>query len=246
MTSRSILLVDDDASLREVTRLILERDNYDVLEAPNYAKAVEQGAKNVDLALVDYVLPDRDGLEVAEALRKTKPGLPVILMTAYGSEDVAVRALRAGVTDYIGKPFSARHLRERVATILKGEDERKNEDIKNPGEVLDNISDYLRAHYDEDISLPSLATMAGMSRFRFCRLFKERFGQSFVSYVNRIRIRIALELLGKPQLTISEIAYFVGFKTVGHFERVFKDIQGLCPREYRKRLQSPGTPDSQQ
>lgn len=246
MTSRSILLVDDDANLREVTRLILERDNYDVLEAPNYAEAVEQGAKNVDLALVDYVLPDRDGLEVAEALRKVKPGLPVILMTAYGSEDVAVRALRAGVTDYIGKPFSARYLRERVATILKGEDERKSGDVKNPGEVLDNISDYLREHYMEDITLPSLARMAGMSRFRFCRLFKERFGQSFVSYVNRIRIGITRELLGKSHLTISEIAYFVGFKTVGHFDRVFKDIEGVCPTEYRKQLQSQDTTDSRQ
>jgi AraC-like DNA-binding protein len=83
-----------------------------------------------------------------------------------------------------------------------------------------------------------------MSRFRLCRLFKEHFGESLVTYVNRIRIRIALELLGNHHLTVSEIAYFVGFKTVGHFERVFKDVHGLCPREYRRKFLSPQGNDS--
>lgn len=246
MGKGSILLVEDDANLREIARISLEHDQYEVIEAPNYAEALKQASRNIDLAVVDYVLPDRDGLQVAEALRRTRPGLPVILMTAYGSEDVAVRALRAKVTDYIRKPFRPTYLRERVTAILGCEGGRRTTgDAESAEQPLNGIGDYIREHYMEDLSLSSLARMASMSKFRFCRLFKEHFGESLVTYVNVIRIRIALELLRNQNLTVSEIAYFVGFKTVGHFERVFKEMQGICPREYRRKFLPPEGPDSQ-
>lgn len=225
--------------------MTLERDQYDVIEAPSYAEAVRQAHRNIDLVVVDYVLPDRDGLQVAEALRRTRPGLPVILMTAYGSEDVAVRALRAGVTDYIRKPFRPAYLKDRISAILEGEC-RVTGDADACCQPLNGIGDYIREHYMEDLSLTSLARMASVSKFRFCRLFKERFGVSLVTFVHRIRIRIAQELLRNQNLTVSEVAYFVGFKTVGHFERVFKDLHGASPREYRRKIHSSPAPDSEE
>jgi two-component system response regulator YesN len=244
VSKRSILLVEDDANLREVTRIALERDQYDVIEAPNYAEAVRRAVRNVDAAVVDFALPDRDGLQVAAALRRTRPGLPVILMAAYGNEDVAVRALRAGVSDYIRKPFRPTYLMERVSAVLEGEVERRGEgDAEITGGPLDGIGDYIREHCMKDLSLSSLARMASMSKFRFCRLFKEHFGENFVRYVNKARIETAVELLGNHHLTVSEIAYFVGFKTVGHFERVFKALHGVSPREYRRKLKTPKTVD---
>jgi transcriptional regulator GlxA family with amidase domain len=75
-----------------------------------------------------------------------------------------------------------------------------------------------------------------MSRYKFCRTFKGTFGQSFKSYLNSIRVRNAAELLKNTHLNVTEITYFVGFGSVVNFERVFKDIHGATPLEYRRKL----------
>lgn len=77
--------------------------------------------------------------------------------------------------------------------------------------------------------------MACMNIYKFSKTFKERIGQSLPSYLNSIRIKKAAELLKNPDLSITEIAYFVGFGSVEHFIRIFKEVYGVSPKEYRRR-----------
>jgi YesN/AraC family two-component response regulator len=235
MKRKTILLVEDELVVREMIRGALERE-YDVLEASTYSEAVSQLTHHIDLALIDYALPDRDGLEVLKAIREAQPTLPVILMTGYGSEHMVIKALRVGVTDYIKKPLSFSYLMKRLSDILG----------MNPGTpfwrdpvtreefVMDGIAAYIEERSMEDLSLDKLARMVCMSRFNFCRAFKGRFGMSFISYLNSLRVKKAARLLEDSHLSITEIATFVGYESVTHFGRVFKAVYGETPTAFRR------------
>jgi two-component system, NtrC family, nitrogen regulation response regulator GlnG len=106
MTGRRILVVDDEESVRWALTKALERAGYRVDlagDGPSGFSAAEN--PEVDLVLLDVRLPGRDGLAVLGDLRKRRPDLPVIMMTAYGTLQVAVEAMKQGAYDYIGKPF---------------------------------------------------------------------------------------------------------------------------------------------
>ncbi|MBI3398819.1 MAG: response regulator transcription factor [Deltaproteobacteria bacterium] len=243
MKRKNILLVDDDIVLRDLIKDALE-GQCKVLTASTYAEAVNQLKNHIDLALLDYKLPDSDGLELLKTIRTERPLLPAIMMTGYSDEAVAIKAIRTGVTDYVKKPFNLRHLMKKVSEILgeginigyKGR-ERVFEAVKNRDEcVMDGIAAYIEDKYTEELTLEKIAEMANMNRNKFCSAFKKRFGQTFTSYLNHMRIKRAAELLKNPDLNITEIAYFVGYGSIVHFERVFKEKYGVSPRKYRKML----------
>jgi AraC-like DNA-binding protein len=100
--------------------------------------------------------------------------------------------------------------------------------------IMDMIALYLKENYMKNITLTKILNIACMNRNKFCRAFKQRFGQSLVTYLNGLRARRAAEMLRNPDLSITEIAHHVGFESVTHFNRVFGKINRLCPREYRK------------
>jgi two-component system response regulator YesN len=237
MDKKNILLVDDDATIRDMIKDALKKE-YNILEASNYSEAVKLIRYPIDLALIDYVLPDSDGFEVLKAIRDVKPSLPAIIMTGYSNENVVIKALRTEVADYIKKPVKLAYLRRRLLEILGGKDNSRNsESVESREEfILDGIAAYVEEKYMKDLTLDKLASMTCMNRFKFCRAFKERFEQTFTSYLNTIRVKNAAGLLKNPNLNITEIAYFVGYKSVIHFDRVFRAIYGISPRDYRKKI----------
>jgi two-component system nitrogen regulation response regulator GlnG len=106
MTGGCILVVDDEEGVRWALTKALERAGYRVaLAADGPAGLAAAAAPGVDLVLLDVRLPGQDGLEVLRAIRRQRADLPVIMMTAYGTLQVAVEAMKLGAYDYIGKPF---------------------------------------------------------------------------------------------------------------------------------------------
>jgi len=236
MFRKSLLLVDDDDVIRDVIKSALN-DDYHIFEASTYLDAMKFPFQSVDLVIIDYILPDRDGFEVLKSLRERNPALPAIIMTGYGDEDVIIRALRKNVTDYIKKPVNLRYLRERVSDILGDEKRREDDALPSYKERhLDIIAKHIQENYMGELTLDKLARLACMSRFSFCRAFKERFSQSFISYVNSIRLKNAGELLKDSRTSITEIAFSVGYRNSGHFNRVFKAVYKMSPREYRRKM----------
>ena len=246
MKRKTILLVEDEAVVREMIRGALERE-YHVLEAATYSEALDRLPHHIDLALIDYALPDRDGFEVLREVRNAKPSLPVILMTGYGSEHVVMKALRVGVTDYIKKPLSFSYLMKRLSEILGmnlgnifWKDTVTREEF-----IMDGIAAYIEDRSMEDLSLEKLARMACLNKFNFCRAFKGRFGLSFISYLNSIRVKKAARLLDAPNLTITEIATFVGYESLAHFGRVFRKVYGVSPTAFRKKTKDEKNEEKQ-
>ncbi|MEK6590265.1 MAG: response regulator [Nitrospinota bacterium] len=240
MIRKSILVVEDDEVVRTMIRDFLEKE-YTVIDASRCSEAVSKiSHHHIDLALIDYALPDGDGFELLKVIRQTNTQLPVIMITAYGTEIVVIRALRTGVTDYIKKPLKLSYLKKRISELLTGLTHQEDFELEyvesRKDFILDSIAFYIEEHFMEDFTLNKVAGRVGMNKFNFCRLFKERFGQGFISYLNCVRIKNAAELLKGHNLNITEIAYFVGYKSFTQFERIFKRMYGIPPREYRKQI----------
>src|SRR3977135_4084526 len=117
--SPTILLVDDEDSVRKVLAFPLEREGYSVVQAADGEEALRQFAEQpVDLVVLDIMLPRLDGLEVCKRLRATST-VPIIMLTARDDELDKVIGLELGADDYITKPFSIRECRSRVRALLR-------------------------------------------------------------------------------------------------------------------------------
>lgn len=122
MTDKTILIVDDEPSIRDMLRVALEMADYACLEAADAAKAhsiiVDQ---KPDLILLDWMLPGTSGIELARRLKRDEltAAIPIIMLTAKGEEDNKVQGLEVGADDYITKPFSPRELVARLKAVLR-------------------------------------------------------------------------------------------------------------------------------
>ncbi len=125
MARRKVLVVEDDPSIRRGVVDTLAAGGYEPVESEN----AEDGLKlalgvEPDLVLIDVMLPGMDGFDLLGELRKSRPSLPVIMVTALGGESDRVRGLRGGADDYVVKPFSAMELLARVEAVLRRSAER--------------------------------------------------------------------------------------------------------------------------
>ena len=124
-TRRNVVVVEDEDAIRRGIVDALRASGYAPIEAADGQVGLEESQRaGIDLVLLDLMLPKMDGFEVLEQLRRTRPALPVIILSARGSEDDRVRGLRGGADDYVVKPFSARELLARVDAVLRRAPER--------------------------------------------------------------------------------------------------------------------------
>lgn len=115
-----ILVVEDDPAIRRGLVDSLDFAGYLALECEDGQSAIELAADSaISLVLLDVMLPDMEGFEVLRVVRRAKPNLPIIMVTARGAEEDRVRGLTGGADDYVVKPFSARELLARVAAVLR-------------------------------------------------------------------------------------------------------------------------------
>ena len=115
--------------------------------------------------------------------------------------------------------------------ILAGKPMQIERDVRR----MQQICAYVMAHYVHTITLNEIASEVGMNRSAFCSYFKRCKKMTFSQFVTQYRLNTACELLKHSQKQVSEICFAVGFNDVPHFNRVFKELQGMTPKEYRKR-----------
>jgi two-component system phosphate regulon response regulator PhoB len=131
MAKTRILVVDDEADIRELVRLNLAREGYEILDCESGEQALSLSrSKSPDLVVLDLMLPGIDGLEVCKKLKadpKTAP-IPVVMLTAKGEDADVVAGLEVGADDYVAKPFSGKVLVARVRRLLRRTTERAEED----------------------------------------------------------------------------------------------------------------------
>ena len=118
--SPRILIVDDESSMRDMLRIVLRRDGYDVLQAGNGSDAIDiVKRERVDLLLSDIRMADVSGVEVLKVAKEVNRDIVVFMMTAFASTETAVEAMRLGAVDYFTKPFSMDELRLKIRQHLE-------------------------------------------------------------------------------------------------------------------------------
>ncbi len=118
MRKGKILVVEDDSDIREGVRILLESEEYEVIEAENGVVGLKLLDETIDLVILDIMMPKLNGLKVCEEIRKTS-NVPVLFLTAKSQESDKLLGLMVGGDDYLAKPFSPRELVVRIKTILK-------------------------------------------------------------------------------------------------------------------------------
>ncbi|MGP1441106.1 MAG: response regulator transcription factor [Anaerovoracaceae bacterium] len=113
-----IIVIEDDADIREVIRMLLEKQGYTVVEAENGISALTKIDASVDLILLDVMMPGLSGIEVCQQIRK-EYNMPILFLTAKSGEEDKSEGLLAGGDDYLTKPFSETELTARVTALLR-------------------------------------------------------------------------------------------------------------------------------
>jgi DNA-binding response OmpR family regulator len=140
MEKSRVLVVEDDRSIREGIADALAYAGHVAVQAERGDVGLEKALHGgCDLVILDIVLPGADGLTVLREIRRARPTLPVILLTARGEESDRVRGLKDGADDYVVKPFSIRELLARVDAVLRRSPERPSDvtEVAIPGGVVD-------------------------------------------------------------------------------------------------------------
>jgi two-component system, NtrC family, nitrogen regulation response regulator NtrX len=120
MSRETILVVDDEESIRKSLVDIFTDEGYEVLTAGSGAEGVEMLRKyQPALAIIDVVLPGSDGIEILQQFKEIRPAMPVIMISGHGTVDITVKAMKAGAADFIEKPLTLDRLSLAVQTALR-------------------------------------------------------------------------------------------------------------------------------
>mgnify|MGYP006276736343 FL=1 len=150
--ANKVLIVDDEKNIRDLVKYNLEKAGYEIFEAADGQTALEKLNKNIDLVILDLMLPVIDGLEVCKRIRNNNQlnNTAIIMLTAKDEELDRILGLEIGADDYITKPFSVRELRARIKAVLRrtkksfAENKKEKNDLNkyNLGELVLDIQSY--------------------------------------------------------------------------------------------------------
>ncbi len=198
-----------------------------------YEKAIEYMP---DIALVDIRMPGMDGLTAIEKLRVKLPRCQFIIFTAYEDFAYAKRALELGVMAYITKPVLKNEVIEKVKLAQERlrQQKRANQEAEEEA-AIDLIKRYMKAHVDSAYTLVDVAEYMQMNPAYLSRYFKEKTHETFMEYDKKIKMERASDLLISTNMKTYEIADQLGYRSVQHFSRIFKEYTKMTPIEYRQR-----------
>lgn len=244
-----VLIVEDMRSIRLHLIAVLEK-YFVVFEASDGKAGYEMIIKEKpDLIISDVAMPFMDGIELCK-LVKTSPAIshiPIILLTAKDTIDDRLTGLGVGADDYIVKPFEVAILIARVNNLIQSRNKMRQKfasQIELEADQLANTDidklffkkavDLIHEHIDKnEFTIDTFVKLMGGSRSSVYDKIKAVTNMSVNEFIKTIRLKKAALLIRESNLSISEVAYRVGFKDTSHFTKVFKKQYGKSPTEYK-------------
>ena len=241
----SILVVEDNPEILEYIRDSLTPE-YAVLLASQGREGLKIAIRDIpDIIVSDIMMPGMNGIDMCKAIRQDvrTSHIPVILLTAKGTDEDRMEGYDVGADSYLVKPFRKSLLTSRIRNLLERR-KRMMTQVSESGtapelsqvdnEFLTRYSRFVEEHLsDERIDVNSLAGEFAMSQSTLYRKVKAVSGLSPVELVRNIRLTRAAELLERSTLSISEISWQTGFGSPVYFRDCFKERYGQTPSEYR-------------
>jgi AraC-like DNA-binding protein len=194
------------------------------------------------------MMPGIDGIELCRRIKNDArvSHTPVILLTARSAEEQKIEGFDSGAEDYITKPFNFEILQSRIKNLIHQRESfqrefRKHIDVRASNLNITSLDEKLISHAleivesklaDPDFSVEELARELGMSRVHLYKKLQALTGKSPIEFIRTLRLQHAAQLLERSQLTVSEIAYKVGFNNPKYFARYFKEEYKVLPSVY--------------
>jgi len=152
---KNILIVDDEPDIRAILRYNLEKEGFAITEAIDGNDALDKLSKDLDLAILDIMMPGKDGYDVCRKIREQGNTLPIVFLTAMDREFDEVKGLEVGADDYVRKPFSPKMLIARINAIFRRIDQINSKGTSICfGELEINTSTYIAQLDGEELHLP--------------------------------------------------------------------------------------------
>ncbi|GGG12668.1 DNA-binding response regulator [Paenibacillus albidus] len=243
-----IMIADDEEVIRRGLEKITSRMDLEVEVIGSYGNGLEAWqhlseltSADIDLLITDIKMPRMDGFQLIEQVRGQMRNLSIAVLSGFSEFEYARRAIRHGVLDYLLKPIDKGQLYELLKKVEEGKEKlpEQEEAVTQPVEggehyVVEQTKHILEKEYSHNFELERLAETVGMSASYISRLFKYKTGQTITDFLIGIRIAKAKELLlTQPDLKNYEIAEKVGYSDPVYFNKLFKKICGVTPKDYK-------------
>jgi signal transduction histidine kinase/DNA-binding response OmpR family regulator/ligand-binding sensor domain-containing protein len=243
-----LLLVEDEHELRKFIKEILDPD-FNVIEAIHGAQGYELALSLLpDLIITDLMMPVMGGNELCYNLKNNLATnhIPVIMLTAQVAPEKKLEGYQTGADAYIEKPFNTEFLKIRLNNLLQAQQKTREKIMRDlltqPSEILihsedDKVLRKMQEVLEENISnsdfdVESLCQQFYLSRSHFSRKIKQMTGLTPKEIIDSFRLKRAGQLLQQQKLSISEVAYMVGFEHPNSFTRAFRKFYNMTPSEF--------------
>ncbi len=255
-TDNSILIIEDNVDLRCFLKARLSR-HYEIIEADDGVTAVQQAFDIIpDLIICDLMLPGKDGFAITHILKTDvrTSHIPIIHLTAKTSIQSQIEGMKELADSYITKPFNVGYLEENIKSLLvnrsilrehfSGEisSELKTRMIsKVDRKFVNELNAFLESNIaNENFGVEDICKHIGLSKMQLYRKIKALLNCNVNEYILNKRLQKSKFMLQNEELSISEIAYKVGFSSPAYFSTVFKSKFNLTPSEYKENRNNTG------
>jgi signal transduction histidine kinase/DNA-binding response OmpR family regulator len=243
-----MLIVEDNPDVRFFIRSHFE-NVYSIYEAKNGKEGWDTAVKIIpDVIISDILMPDIDGYEFCRRIKKDErtSHIPLLLLTALHSKEHEIEGISCGADDFITKPFDISILQTKIENMLQV---RRSLKEKYTREIILKPSDLIISSPDErflmkaidvvernisnaDLDIEQFAAAVGVSRMQLYRKFSALTNMTVKEFVRSIRLKRAAQLLPEKKMSVTEVAYAVGFKDLSHFRKCFHREFGMSATEY--------------
>jgi len=254
-----LLVVEDNDELRGFLTSVLSK-KYRVADAPDGLAAWNMiGNLMPDFIITDLMMPVVDGLELTRRIKEDGRTchIPVIMLTAKSDMVTQMDCVKAGVNDFIAKPFSAAYLEAKIDNIFMQRgilQEKFRQDIFSvkplfaekmnlPSQdsiFLRRIMDFMEENMsNSELTVDQLVSVVGLGRTVFFNKLKGLLGMSPIEFIKETRIKRAAQLLESGHLNVSEVSFQIGMNDARYFSKCFKQKYGMTPSEYKNKKNNP-------
>ncbi|QRR00258.1 hybrid sensor histidine kinase/response regulator transcription factor [Dyadobacter sandarakinus] len=245
-----VLLVEDHDEFRAYLKEVFEKE-YEILEAASGKAGLDATLEHIpDLIVSDVMMPGMNGIELCRMIKTDRriSHIPVVLLTARAEEEQQLQGYQTGADAYVTKPFRLDILQVRIANLIRQRKQLQQQFQQHveirPSEVAVHSLDEQFVNSavkvveenlsNADFTVEELSDAMSMSRVYLYKKILSLTGKTPIEFIRHIRIRRGAGLLEKTQLTISEIAYQIGFNNPKYFAKLFKEEYKMLPTEYRR------------
>ncbi|HMQ88117.1 MAG TPA: ATP-binding protein [Flavilitoribacter sp.] len=243
----TLLIVEDNPDVQQYLIACLE-GTYQIILADNGRVGIETATEQVpDLIVSDVMMPEKDGFELTDTLKKDErtDHIPIVLLTARADTDSRISGLEKGADAYLAKPFEKRELLIRLEKLLalrqtlQARYARFSPEENGAAGFEDPFLQKFYALVEKELANPDLDMVRlcrslGMSRSQVFRKLKALTGKSASLFIRSIRLQKGRQLLADSDLTVSEVAYEVGFTSLNYFSAAVFEEFGIRPSATRK------------